>query len=380
MQILLRGKDRYETGPRKASRAHSKAHNLRMLVQTIAENEQISRADLARVTGLTRASVSTLIAELIEDRWVVEAGQISSAVGKRPTMLELDGDSRDVIVVDLSARPIVGTIVDITGQARCEAAVQHSSGEEGTAGPAVIDALTELLTELLQRSDRHLLGIGISCPGVIDHDGRVIESEPLDWHDVDLKTHVHNVCRSAAGGGETEATQPRVQIINDSQAVALAVHRRQSNDEDASVDDLVAIRLSTGIGAGIVLNGQIHLGLHRAAGEIAPLVKALMGRPLTSPLELDQADAVRLSPELGSAIGSAAGHLANVFDVPRVYLATAPGAAGDRFQQAATAAANDAVLSSLRTILRVETVEDDGLALKGAAAYLLQTETGLTTG
>ncbi len=390
MQMVFAGKERHGHKPQKASRSHSKTHNLRILVQTIAEHGQISRADLARATGLTRASVSALIAELIETRWVTEAGLGESVVGKRPTMLELDRDSRDIVVVDLSAKPFCGSVVDIEGQPRFSPISAPSAGDEPGVAEAVegelaAQAVVDLVVELLDRSDRELVGIGIACPGVIDDNGRVRESVPLGWenfHLADLVQRTVNDHLNSAGTNRPESQQPpAVQIINDAQAVALAVHRRLAGDDsDIPVDDLIAVRLASGIGAGIVIDGQLHLGHRRAAGEVAPLVKALMGRAIESPLDLGETNTVMLTRELGSAIGSAVGHLANVFDLSNVFLATEPGAADPDFERATALAADKSILSSMRSELRLELIEDDGLALRGAAAYLLQAETGLATG
>ncbi len=354
-----------------------------MLLQVIADQGSISRADLARATGLTRASVSTLMAELVDNRWVTEAGpgeSAGSSGGKRPTLLELDRTSRDIIVMDLSTRPLSGVVVDIAGTPRFEAILEPVETDD--TGAVAAASIAKLTARLLDRCEGELLGVGVACPGVIDHEGRVVESVPLGWHDFDLAGCIRSV---GAESDDRRIQGPPIQIINDAQAVALAIHRRQAPDsEPDSVSrpaaDLVAVRVAFGVGAGVVLGGRLHLGPHRAAGEIAPLVKALMGRPITDPLDVDADDAVVATPELGTAIGSASGHLANVLDIATVYVAVPSAGLNPAFEEAARAAADEAVLSALRPELHLGAVADDGLALHGAAAYLLQTETGLVAG
>ena len=335
------------------------------------------------------------MSELMANRWVAEAGTGElPGGGKKPTLLELDRTSRDIVVLDLSTRPLSGVIVDITGAPRFEPILvpfeSHGDGDadstdstesERSDGSAAIRTLTR---RLLDRSESEVLGIGVACPGVIDHDGRVIESVPLGWRNFDLAGCIRSVTDDPAinrtAGFERPDPLP-VQIINDSQAVALAIHRRQSTESpDAPVDDLMAVRVAFGVGAGVVLGGRLHLGPHRAAGEVAPLIKALMGRPITDPLDVDDDDAVLATPDLGAAIGSAAGHLANVFDISTVFVAVPSSGLNPSFEQATRAAADEAVLSALRPELQVAAVPDDGLALQGAAACLLQTETGLIAG
>ena len=87
---------------KKATRQHTKDHNSRLVLQTIYDGGQMSRADLARLTHLTRTTVSEVVGELIEQGLVEEVGQGRSAVGRTPTLLSVVDDSRHVIAVNIT--------------------------------------------------------------------------------------------------------------------------------------------------------------------------------------------------------------------------------------------------------------------------------------
>ncbi len=86
----------------KATRQQTKGHNSRLVLRTIYNGGELSRADVARMTGLTRPTVSTIVAELLESDLVIETGQGPSAGGKRPTLLSINGNARHLIAIDLS--------------------------------------------------------------------------------------------------------------------------------------------------------------------------------------------------------------------------------------------------------------------------------------
>ena len=86
----------------KATRQHTKAHNTRLILKTIYYKEKISRADIARLTGLTRATVSDVVTKLIKDGLVAEVGFSPSRGGKPPILLSMLDNSRYLIGIDLA--------------------------------------------------------------------------------------------------------------------------------------------------------------------------------------------------------------------------------------------------------------------------------------
>src|SRR5215207_11581691 len=103
---------------KKATRQHTKDHNSRLILQTIYDGGQMSRADLSRLTHLTRTTVSEVVGELIEQGLVEEVGQGPSSVGRTPTLLSLVDDSRHVIAVNIMNSELQGAIISLRGVIR----------------------------------------------------------------------------------------------------------------------------------------------------------------------------------------------------------------------------------------------------------------------
>ena len=124
----------------KATPQHTKEHNKRLVLKTIYEGGQMSRADIARSTSLTRTTVSNIVAELIADRLVVETGLAPSAGGKPPTLLNIDEDSFQCLCVDLGSQAFRGALVNLRGKIthRLNIPVNDSDGELALAhGPII---------------------------------------------------------------------------------------------------------------------------------------------------------------------------------------------------------------------------------------------------
>jgi predicted NBD/HSP70 family sugar kinase len=163
--------------------------NQRLLLQGIFDEGPISRADLARSTGLGRATVSDITANLIVEGLVVESGLGASTGGKPPTLVELDPDGRFTVAVDMSRRPIEAALLNLRGRI-----VARSVGK--TVLPKGRDALDELhrvLAELVGTTTAPALGIGIGVPGTVDRDGHVVGCEQLGWESLALRDDIEDV-------------------------------------------------------------------------------------------------------------------------------------------------------------------------------------------
>src|SRR6266545_568375 len=100
----------------KATREQTKTHNTSLVLKTIYQQGDISRADIARITNLTRTTVSDIVAELIEEGLLVETGIGESAGGKPPILIKVEEDARQLICLDLSAHPFTGAVVNLRGR------------------------------------------------------------------------------------------------------------------------------------------------------------------------------------------------------------------------------------------------------------------------
>lgn len=245
----------------KATRQQTKRHNLRLVMRTIHNHEGISRADIARTTGLTRPTVSRIVNKLIGERYVIETGLGPSAGGKRPTLLDVDLNSHQLLAVDLGSSEFRGAVVNLRGK------ILHrlTFPTNGKKGEAALDLVHELLRALTTIANAPILGIGIGTPGLTNPDDGVIrEAVNLGWS----KLPMADLLSEEFGGP--------IYVANDSHMAALGEYTFGPNK---GIRDLIVIKIGRGIGSGIILNGQPYFGDGYGAGEIGHVVVEENGRP-----------------------------------------------------------------------------------------------------
>jgi hypothetical protein len=148
-----------------------------LVLRIFFETPSISRADIARLTGLTRTTVSDIVADLIDEGLVVEIGPGASIGGKLLTLLSLADDARCAIGLDLACDCFCGAIVNLRGQIREQACRQVNSYD----GTESLQATYAIIDELVQRSPQPPVGIGVGAPGLVrTKDGLVIDAVNLD--------------------------------------------------------------------------------------------------------------------------------------------------------------------------------------------------------
>jgi len=210
----------------------------------------LSRADVARATGLTRTTVSDVVEGLLGDRLVVEAGTGPSTGGKAPILLRVPADGRQLIGVDVDRDRLSGMVVDLRGEVRTRE-VRELDGRDGGAALRELDAL---VLSLVASADRPLVGVGLGTPGLIDTaDGTVRWAVGLDWRD------------EPVGARLTDLTGLPTVVVNDSQAAAMAEWTFGRHQTSSA---MVVVKVGEGIGAGIVIGGRLFTGDDSGAGEI----------------------------------------------------------------------------------------------------------------
>jgi glucokinase-like ROK family protein len=234
----------------KATLEQTKNHNKRLILKTIYDQLETSRADIARITGLTRPTVSSIVAELIEEGLVEEVGQGQSEGGKPPILLSVVDDSRHLIAIDLADSEFQGAVVDLRGRVIHRECLPVNDCD----GEAALDLVYELGDRLIKAATRPLLGIGIGTPGLIDAQGGIVrKAVNLDWQELPLRKLLN------------ARYQLPVHIANDGHVAALGEYIFGQGRKTAN---LIIVKVGRGVIAGIVLNGRLHYGDGSGAGEI----------------------------------------------------------------------------------------------------------------
>ncbi|GIV96020.1 MAG: sugar kinase [Herpetosiphonaceae bacterium] len=236
----------------KATPPALKRHNAQLILRLLREHGSLSRAELARRTHLSRPAISDIVRGLIDEGLIEEIGMGSSQGGKRPTLIGLRADARQIIGVDLGAGAITGLRADL--HARVLSQAQAASAADY---PDSLDSLFAVVDNLMAEGEGSPLGIGIATPGLIDTvAGTVVFAANLGWRQVPLARILR------------ERYKLPIYIDNDTHLAALGEFHFGAGQGSSP---LAVVRVGTGIGAGLILNGQIYSGANGWSGEIGHL-------------------------------------------------------------------------------------------------------------
>ncbi len=234
----------------KATHRQTRRSNVQLVLRTVYESAPLSRADVARATGLTRTTVSDLVEGLIADGLIVEAGTGPSTGGKAPILLRVPADARQLVGIDVDRERLSGAVVNLRGDVRA----RESRDLQGRDGEAALRELEALVTTLTATAEHPLVGVGVGTPGLIDQPaGRVRWAIGLDWHDTPVGERL-----AALTGLPT-------MVVNNSQASAMAEWAFGHHDTSSA---MLVVKVGVGIGAGIVIGGRVYAGDDSGAGEI----------------------------------------------------------------------------------------------------------------
>jgi N-acetylglucosamine repressor len=380
--------------PEKATHRQTRTFNQHLVLRALYDQSPLSRADLARLTGLTRTSVGDLVGSLIDDGLIEESGRGPSSGGRSPILLRVAPDGRHVIGLDLGDAQFSAGIVNLRG----EISRSMRLPLDGRDGEATVERVFQLVDALRADDPSPLLGVGIGAPGVIDsRTGTVRWSVYRDWAGLSLGPLL-----------EARYGVPVV-VANDSHAAAVAeltfFRRPRPNN-------LIVIRVSHGVGAGIILNGRLFQGDGHGAGEFGHVSAASADAPCrcggTGCLEtmtsmralVEAAGAVepsitderglvaaflagvtairRIVLDAAHQLGVAVGWLIGVLNVRHVLLIGPVAAFGEDWLCEVQRSARSSVLALLASDTQIEFghVHDDVVVL-GASALLMERQLGL---
>jgi predicted NBD/HSP70 family sugar kinase len=232
-----------------------RAMNELLLLNQIRQLGSCSRADLARLSGLSKPTVSGALANVERSGLVRAAGQRTGVPGRSAVLYEITPDAGYVLGLDIGHEYLRGAMADLTGEIRAKAEARCSAA-----------SVTKRVRELIKLADGICAAAGIGrsdvtqtvlgSPGVYDHgrDAIALTGGLVGWD----KPAVLADLRAAFGHD--------LVVENDTDAAALA---EREHGHGVSVPSFAFVSIGTGIGMGLVLNGQLHRGVHGVAGEIA---------------------------------------------------------------------------------------------------------------
>ncbi|MFC0332195.1 ROK family protein [Paenibacillus sepulcri] len=232
-----------------------KLHNKQLVLEVIRKHRPISRAEISKATKMSATSIGRIVNELSGEGLVKETSLTSTGVGRKAIKLDIEPGGRYSIGVDIQKKRILIGVMDFSEKLVLKEQVVHTAEEAAPEATAALIAQTVrqcLEDRGIERSK--VAGIGVGTPGVIDHAGGIVLlSATLGWRNIPLSAMLF------------EATGFNTVIDNDLKVKILGEYLFGSTK---GLDKTVLINVGTGIGASLIINGEIFRGGSNSAGEL----------------------------------------------------------------------------------------------------------------
>jgi N-acetylglucosamine repressor len=240
-----------------ARRGTTREINRRIALDLVRTHQPISRAELARLMNMHRASITLLVNELLAEGVVVEGGTGESHRGRKPTFLYINSREQCVVGVDIRYTRTFITVTDLLGRHLVDI---KSFPTDPDPDRLVAELGARIKAILADRKEiDSCAGIGVVVPGMVNRvTGRLMNAPTLGWRDVNL--------REPLGA----ATGFPVYVENSGRACALA-QVWAARGEATAFGDVVFVSISDGVGVGVVVDGELLHGRHDIAGEFGHL-------------------------------------------------------------------------------------------------------------
>ena len=234
-----------------------RAMNRSIVLNVIKTYGPIARAEVARRTGLSPATVTGITAELIDEDLVFEKDMGDSSGGRRPILLAINPSGGYVIGIKLTETQAIGALTDL----EATVIVKRTDNLHGRDPEMIVEQLSLLVSELLKMAGlpkKKLLGVGVGLAGIVDSEQGMLRQSPFfGWRDLPL--------------GEMLQAQVRVPVYVDNDVNTLTLAEMWFGGGQG-IDSFLIVTVGRGVGLGIVVNGQFYRGARGGAGEFGHTV------------------------------------------------------------------------------------------------------------
>ncbi len=240
-----------------------KKNNKALVLQLIMEKEPISRADIAQVSGLNKATVSSLVNELLAADLVYESGPGESSGGRRPVILHFNKIAGYSIGIDIGVNYVLCVLTDLKGNI----IIEKNQTVHKTPYAATIEIVKEMIQSLIAEmpSSRYgIVGIGVGVPGIVNKEGTVLLAPNLGWKNTQIKKDLEDLFH--------------VPVIIENEANAGAFGEQQFGIGQ-DYQNIIYISAGIGIGVGIILNKELYQGKNGFSGEMGHMIIDINGKP-----------------------------------------------------------------------------------------------------
>jgi glucokinase-like ROK family protein len=310
-----------------------KKNNKALVLQLIMEKEPISRADIAQISGLHKATVSSLVNELLEESLIFESGPGESSGGRRPVILHFNKAAGYAVGIDIGVNYVLCVLTDLNGNI----IIEKNQSVKRTPYPAIMTIIQSMIQSIIDEmpvSKYGIVGIGVGVPGIVNIQGSILLAPNLGWTNIQLKKDLEELFH--------------VPVIIENEANAGAFGEQQFG-AGQDFQNILYISAGIGIGVGIILNKELYQGKNGFSGEMGHMIIDLNGKPCScgsrgcweayasenALLELADSDSLeslielaengdetaqRLFEEIGTYLGYGINNIINTFNPDQVIL------------------------------------------------------------
>ncbi|MEH7415208.1 ROK family transcriptional regulator [Neobacillus drentensis] len=239
-----------------------KKMNRSLILSKIIEHKSISRAEIAKVTGLNKATISVQVSELLDNALIVESQLEHKSLGRRPIMLSINKKAGFALGIDLDKTTITFTLTDLNGcPVHMDVIDLPISNYE-----IIFDILSHKIKDYqskCEQTEYGLIGVVIGIHGIVDTDEIIYFVPQHGWKNKNLKKDLEN------------NVGIKIYIENNANLCAFAekVYKHHHSN------NLLSVSLYSGIGLGFMINGKLLKGVHGYAGEIGHMIIVPNGLP-----------------------------------------------------------------------------------------------------
>jgi len=228
--------------------------NKSLVMNIIREKRNISRAQISKITGLNRATVSAIVDELIYEGIVIEEGLGESKGGRKPIILRINENYGCIIGIDLGVNYVSVLLANFNAKTLWSKKLMLNIGE---SQEEIIDKIFTLVDEALinaPKTIKGILGIGMGVPGITNHkEGIILKAPNLNWENVNIKEIIR------------EKYDTKIFIDNEANVAAIGEKWFGTGQK---FKNLIYVSAGIGVGAGIIINDKLFRGANGLAGEL----------------------------------------------------------------------------------------------------------------
>ena len=240
-----------------------KQFNTNKILKLLTSTEMISRAELAKQTGLNKATVSKITDELLNENLIIDLGYGISSGGRKPKLLKFNPDAKYIVGIKIGGSDIYFTVMNMKLDDVFTQRIEIDNNDTKIIAKLLKDSFNQAMQKLnIDRKD--IIEVAVAVPATVDITGMIIHAPNIGWKNIDLSEEFQDVFQGLP-----------INTFNEANAGALGALHHVENPENTN---LVYVSAGIGIGTGIIIEGNLYRGKIGLAGEFGHNVIVEDGR------------------------------------------------------------------------------------------------------